>query len=81
MGGCKGFLLSRIEVPYIADISILVSSTATPNVPNGYEKIAVDINEASLRMELRKLRNRSKAQAEEGVKKEEVKKDEKKKVG
>lgn len=74
----KIFILRRIEVPYISDINILVSNTPNPNIPNGYEKIPVDINEASLRMELRKLRNRSKNQAEE-TKKEEVKKDDKKK--
>lgn len=36
----------RIEVPYISDIKIVVSSHPNPNIPNGYEKIDHDINEA-----------------------------------
>lgn len=39
----------RLEVPYIVDIDFKVSATPNPNIPNGYEKIAVDLNEASLR--------------------------------
>jgi hypothetical protein len=29
----------RIEVPYITDIKVVVSSHPNPNIPNGYEKI------------------------------------------
>jgi hypothetical protein len=36
----------RIEMPYITDILIEVSSTPNVNTPNGYEKIDMDINEA-----------------------------------
>lgn len=52
----------RIEVPYIQDVNILISTNPYPNIPNGYDKIQVDINEASLRGELKKLRNKSKNQ-------------------
>lgn len=50
----------RLEIPYINDIDFLLSLTPNPNIPNGYEKIPIDINEASLRMELSKLRNKNK---------------------
>ena len=46
----------RIEVPYIVDLDIIVSSIPNPNIPNGYEKILIDINEAHLRTELAKIR-------------------------
>jgi hypothetical protein len=46
-------------VPYVNDVSIIASSTANPNIPNGYEKIDVDLNEATLRMELKKLRKKN----------------------
>lgn len=46
-----------------------------PNIPNGYERIPIDINEASLRMELRKLRNRNKGNKNAGDKKDDDKKD------
>lgn len=51
----------RIEVPYIQDVNIVISTIPNPNIPNGYDKIEVDINEASLRNELKKLRNKNKA--------------------
>lgn len=38
----------RIEVPYINDVMITVSNSPYPNVPNGYTKIPVDLNEANL---------------------------------
>lgn len=50
----------RAEMPYIQDVKILMSTNPYPNISNGYEKIQVDINEASLRMELKKLRNKNK---------------------
>lgn len=62
----------RIEAPYITDIKIVVSSHPNPNIPNGYEKIEQDINEAQLKI----LIKRHRIFKEE--KKEEEKKDEKK---
>jgi len=29
----------RIEVPYIQDVNILISTNPYPNIPNGYDKI------------------------------------------
>lgn len=46
----------RIEVPYITDIKIVVSSHPNPNIPNGYEKIDQDINEAQLKILMKKHR-------------------------
>ena len=46
----------RIEVPYITDVKIVVSSHPNPNIPNGYEKIDQDINEAQLKILLKKHR-------------------------
>ena len=46
----------RVEVPYIADIKVQEDSIPHPNIPNGYEKVAIDINEAHLRTELAQLR-------------------------
>lgn len=73
-------MFRRLEVPYIVDIDIIADYDPNPNIPNGYEKIAVDINEASLRMELRKLRNRNKGNKNAVIndRKEEDKKDAKK---
>ena len=72
----------RLEVPYIVDIDIKVSNNPNPNIPNGYEKIPIDLNEASLRLELRKLRNRARQQYNGHGKddKKEDKKDDKKKA-
>lgn len=49
----------RIEVPYITDITIVKDISPNPNIPNGYEKIPYDLNEADLKIELSKLRNKS----------------------
>lgn len=68
----------RVEVPYISDIDILVSNNNHPNIPNGYDKIPVDINEVSLRTELRKLRNRSKNEDKKEETQHQGKKDDKK---
>jgi hypothetical protein len=46
----------RIEMPYITDILIEVSSTPNVNTPNGYEKIDMDINEAQLKILMKKNR-------------------------
>jgi len=46
----------RLEKPYIVDIDILPSHSEYPNIPNGYEKIPIDINEPSFRFELEKVR-------------------------
>ena len=46
----------RIETPYITDIDIQFSTIPNANIPNGYEKIDIDINEAHLRTELAKMR-------------------------
>jgi hypothetical protein len=72
----------RLETPYIVEVTILVSTTPYPNVPNGFEKIPIDLNEASLRMELKKLRNRAKNDqpAEKKEEKKDEKKDDKKKA-
>ncbi len=43
-------------MPYITDIKIVVSSHPNPNIPNGYEKIDMDINEAALKILLKKNR-------------------------
>ncbi|EAR94374.2 hypothetical protein TTHERM_00049190 (macronuclear) [Tetrahymena thermophila SB210] len=73
----------RLEVPYIVDIDIIADYDPNPNIPNGYERIPIDINEASLRMELKKLRNKNKGNkggaSQQTEKKEEEKKDDKKK--
>lgn len=46
----------RIEAPYITDIKIVVSSHPNPNIPNGYEKIEQDINEAQLKILIKRHR-------------------------
>jgi len=46
----------RIEVPYISDIDIQFSTIPHSNIPNGYEKIPIDINDSHLKSELAKLR-------------------------
>ncbi len=43
-------------MPYITDILIEVSSTPNVNTPNGYEKIDMDINEAQLKILMKKNR-------------------------
>lgn len=46
----------RYEVPYLATVDILMSSSKIANIPNGFEKIPKDLNAANLRIELKKLR-------------------------
>lgn len=46
----------RVEVPYIVDIQLLEAPIAHPNIPNGYEKVPIDINDAHLKAELAQLR-------------------------
>jgi hypothetical protein len=48
-------------MPYIEDIKFIHDKNPDPVVDNYYELIPVDINEANLRMELKKLRNKSKS--------------------
>ena len=50
--------LRRFEVPYITDIDILMSPVPYPNIENYFEKIPQDLNEAALKFELNKLRNK-----------------------
>jgi len=40
----------RLEVSYVTDINLLVSRFPNSNVPNGYEKIPIDINIADLKL-------------------------------
>ena len=63
----------RIEVPYLADVDLLASTTSQPNIPNGYEKIPVDLNEAELKSKLAKLSQKKKTQALNATEKEETK--------
>ena len=65
----------RLEVPYISDITIVKDISSNPNIPNLYEKIPYDLNEADLKLELAKLRNKS----ENSSKKEENPKENKEK--
>ena len=67
----------RLEVPYISDITIIKDMSPNPNLPNGYEKVPYDLNEADLKLELAKLRNK----ADQAVKEEEKGKDAKAKAG
>lgn len=46
----------RYEVPYLATVDVLMSANRTANIPNGFEKIAKDLNAANLKIELKKLR-------------------------
>jgi hypothetical protein len=43
------FKYRRLEVPYITDINLIVSKFPNYNIPNGYIKIPIDVNEADLR--------------------------------
>jgi len=51
----------RIEVPYINDLDLKYTNNMYPNRNNGFELNFVDLNQANLREELRKLRNKNKA--------------------
>lgn len=48
----------RIEVPYVCDLDFEVSNEMDINVRNGYEKVPIDLNEAFLKQEITKLRNK-----------------------
>lgn len=69
----------RYEVPYLATVDVLMSANRTANIPNGFEKIAKDLNAANLKIELKKLRQQAKlAGGEPKAKEEDKKKDDKK---
>jgi hypothetical protein len=71
----------RYEVPYLATVDVLMSANKTANIPNGFEKIPKDLNQANLKIELKKLRQQAKlAGISEGKPKEEDKKKEEKKA-
>ena len=55
----------RLEVPYISDIDFEISNDMDVNVRNGYEKIPIDLNEAYLKQEISKLRNKKQDANEE----------------
>lgn len=59
----------RYEVPYLATIDVLMSTNKIANIPNGFEKLPHDLNQANLRIELKRLRASNKkgsASLEEG---------------
>lgn len=71
----------RYEVPYLATVDVLMSANKVANIPNGFEKLPRDLNQANLRIELKRLRASAKKGAagdapdkEEPPKKEEAKK-------
>lgn len=68
----------RYEVPYLATVDVLMSASKVANIPNGYEKLPKDLNQANLRIELKRLRATSKrgTAGKEEPKKEEAKKKE-----
>jgi hypothetical protein len=71
----------RYEVPYLATVDILMSANKTANIPNGFEKIPKDLNQANLKIELKKLRQQAKLAGISGdskPKEEDKKKEEKK---
>ena len=68
----------RYEVPYLATIDVLMSANKVANIPNGFEKLPRDLNQANLRIELKKLRASAK-KSKAGGEKEETKKEEAKK--
>ena len=41
----------RYEVPYLSAVDVLMSASQVANIPNGFEKIAKDLNAANLRIE------------------------------
>lgn len=47
--------LRRLEVPFVTDVDLLVSSIQDPKIPKGYERLDVDLNIAHLRQELAKI--------------------------
>ena len=54
-------------MPYVNDIMIIVSNSPYPNIPNGYTKIPIDLNEANMKKELTKLRKSGKKPPEDEV--------------
>ena len=69
----------RYEVPFLATIDVLMSANKVANIPNGFEKLPKDLNQANLRIELKRLRASAKqgagsGESEGAAKKEEVKK-------
>ena len=66
----------RYEVPYLATIDVLMSANKVANIPNGFEKLPRDLNQANLRIELKRLRASAKkgTGGKEQPKKEEPKK-------
>jgi len=47
---------------------VVGNNDSKPGTPDNYDKVPIDINEASLRMELRKLRNKTQGKKERGKK-------------
>ena len=75
----------RYEVPFLATVDVLMSANKVANIPNGFEKLPRDLNQANLRIELKKLRATAKKGAAGGGgggsgATEETKKDEPKKA-
>ena len=65
-------------MPYLATVDVLMSANKVANIPNGFEKLPKDLNQANLRIELKKLRATSKkgSGGADPPKKEEAKKKE-----
>jgi len=70
----------RYEVPYLATIDVLMSASKLANIPNGFEKLPRDLNQANLRIELKKLRASAKKGTTGGATEAEAKKEEPKKA-
>lgn len=65
----------RYEVPYVATVDILMSTSKDANIPNSFEKLPKDLNHANIKAELEKLRkaDKKKDKDEEEEKKEPIK--------
>ena len=50
----------HVEHPYISDVDIQMSSIQYANIPNGYEKIPLDLNINNYKREIKKLREAGK---------------------
>ena len=46
----------RFEAPFIASLDVIISKDPDTPAPDGFEKLPQDLNEADLRLELKKLR-------------------------
>lgn len=46
----------RFETPFIASLDVIISKDPETPAPEGFEKLPQDLNEADLRLELKKLR-------------------------